>query len=123
MTNLKFVSIIFIITLCFIEVISSRFTNPNSTLCNDGKCLKKCCPEDQYVMYKKKKCSPYSVKLNMSLPVYDNDRRSIRNNLDNLFYLTPAAFKNVSFRMHVYEVKAIGFNVFLTEVSLLSYTV
>lgn len=93
-------------------------------LCDGKKCVKKCCPENQHVIFRRKKCMNSSDTFSglSSLPVYDRHIRPTGEALEDLFGLdsSPPGFKillkNKKNRKSVFEATLFGFNVYLTEV-------
>ncbi|KAL4716725.1 hypothetical protein ACJJTC_004844 [Scirpophaga incertulas] len=88
-------------------------------ICSDGNCIRKCCPENQHVLYRSKNCTNYAKPLNISLPVYNDRIELTEKKFEDVFFLEPNAFHNISFKKKVYQLLHFGFNVYITESAIL----
>ncbi|CAK1580513.1 unnamed protein product [Parnassius mnemosyne] len=85
------------------------------SICNEHKCLPKCCNETDYIG-EKKKCVPYKGNLDFSnVTIYTDDIYETGKSLRDLFYLVPGKFSNKTFKEVAFDMTRWGLNNYLTE--------
>lgn len=99
-------------------------TDDVQTICKARKCIRKCCPKDEYFNKTDSSCMEIEGNFDFSnISVYDDNDYSLKINktLSDIFLLEPGkffeTFENESFVSIMYVPSDLNFSTYLTEVS------
>lgn len=99
-------------------------TDNVQTICEARKCIRKCCPKDQYYIKADSSCMQVEGNFDFSnISVYDDNDYSLKINktLSDIFLLEPGkffeTFEDQSFVAIMYVPSDYNFPTYLTEVS------